>query len=307
MNEVQIYYPDRRGGIIFHGALVLLLTGIASWTLWQASQATIGLTFLLYLIPATFAILVIPFLVNRAIALNNAYYQLRQDGIYLRWGLRVEEIPMNVIEWIHPAEDLEPEVPLPRLRWPGAILGKRHVAGGIVEFMASKTRGMLVISTTEKRAYAISPVDPERFMREYRRLVEYGSISPIPSRSVYPSSLISRMWNSIPARLLILSGILFGLILFIYIMLTIPNQETIPLGFLPNGEPGVQVPTVRLMLLPVISWFFFFIDLFLGLFFFRTKQHEYLAYISWGIGALTPILFLVGSYFILQSGQVLIR
>jgi len=276
---------------------------VAVWGVWNAAQATIGPTFLIYLLPAFIGIVIIPFLLYRLFALNNAFYQLRRDGILLRWGLRVEDIPMNMIEWIHPAEDLEPEVPLPSMRWPGAILGKRHVAGGVVEFMASKTRGMLVISTTRNRAYAISPADQQQFLREYQRLAEYGSISQVPARSVYPSLLITRIWNSLPARILILLGIIFGLILLIYIVLTIPNQETIPLGFLPNGEPGVLVPTVRLMLLPVISWFFFLVDLLLGFVFFRSNQYQYLAYLSWGIGALTPILFLVGSYFILQSGQ----
>ncbi len=303
MEEEYISYPDRLFGLLFNGFLVVVLILAGVWGLWQAAQASIGPVFLLYLLPALLAVAAVPFLLYRALALFGAYYVLKQDGISIRWGLRVEDIPMEFVEWIHPADDLEPQVPLPYFRWPGSVLGKRRVpGGGVVEFMAARMRGMLVIATTQNQAFGISPSDPEHFLSYYQRLVEFGSVSSLPARSVHPSLLITRIWKDSAARLLLLLGFGFSVILLAYVVLSIPAYEQINLGFLTNGEPGDLVPSVRLMLLPVMSWFFYLIDFLAGLFFYRDKESHYLSYLSWGIGMITPLLFLLGSLFILQSG-----
>jgi hypothetical protein len=59
---------------------------------------------------------------------------------------------------------------------------------------------------------------------------------------------------------------------------------------------------VRLLLLPVINTFFVLVDLFLGFFFFRRKESLPYSYLLWGMGALTPVLFLMAAFFILQAG-----
>ena len=301
MSETLDFYPDRRWGLVFHLVLILFLLMAGIWGLWRASQSTSRPEFLLYLVPTLLAAGIVPFLLYRAYALYSAAYQLTQEVIRLRWGIRVEEIPMAVIEWVHPAHDLEPEVPLPILRWPGSILGSRSVpGGGQVEFMASRTQGLLVIATTQNRAYAISPSDPDAFLTGYARLVEYGAIKISTTESIYPSLLVTRIWRSLLARMLILTGLISGLVLLVYVVLTVQTRDQISFGISADLASGITVPAVRLLLLPVLSWIFYLLDFSSGVIFYRNQNHRYLAYLSWFIGAITPYLFLIGVFSILR-------
>ena len=119
---------------------------------------------------------------------------------------------------------------------------------------------------------------------------------------MHPTFLVNRVWTSRLARSLLLIGFIAGFALLALVVLSIPARAQVVLGFRPTGEPGDPIPAVRLMLLPVLSWSFYLINLFLGLFFYRNEESHYLAYMVWVIGALMPLLFLVGVIFILQSG-----
>lgn len=301
MKEEYSFQPDRRLGVIFHIGAILLFTGVGLVGLWQAAWASIGPLFLLYLLPAITALAVLPLLAYRLYALQTASYGLARDGIRLRWGLRVEEIPVENVLWVHPASELGSALPLPRLRWPGSVIGHRHLPGAEqVEFMASSTHALVVIATPG-RGFAISPADPQAFMEAFHRCTEMGALLPMTARSVYPTFLLSRVWADRPGRTLILSEGVLSIILLVWISLAIPARVTVPLGFLPNGTPGAGVPSVRLLLLPMLNTIFLLTNLFLGLFFFRREESQSLSYLLWGNATLTTALFLVATFFILNA------
>jgi len=297
-----IFYPPIRWGLIVHAAGALLLAGVGGYGLWQAFHAIIGPIFLIYLIPSLLALGLAVWLVYRAYALQGAFYSLERDGLRLHWGLRLEDIPMDTVVWARPAEDLETRLPLPWQRIPGSILGSRNLPGvGTVEFMASSWLGIVLVATQE-RIYAISPQDPQAFLNTFQRYMELGSLSPLPARSIFPTILLARVWEARPARYMILLGLGFSLLLLVGTSLAIPGRDQVSLGFTSALTPHDPVPAVRLMLLPVLNGFFFLADLLLGLFFFRQDEGQSLAYLVWGGGALTSLLFLLGMVFVLQIG-----
>lgn len=297
----MIFFPDRRAGIVVHLTLIIIVLGLGLWGYWQASDADVSPIFFLYLIPTTVAAILLPVLGYRIYSLLNAYYVLRRDGIRLHWGLRDEQIPMDIIEWVHPADDLEPSVPLPFWRLPGGILGTRIMpGGGQVEYLASTTTGMLVIATPNL-AYVISPSEPDDFRMKYQAMIELGTVTPVMPYSVYPKYLVSQVWTSRLARTLILVSFLLNIILLVYVVLSFQNREFVSLGFLPTGIPGDQVPSVRLLLLPVLCIFFTLVDFFLGMFYFRLVKFRYLAYIIWTFGVITPLMFLAAVWMILTA------
>jgi len=300
--DEAVFQPDYRFGQVFHLAAILFFVVLAGLGLWQAAQATIGLIFLLYQVPFLLALGLIPVLVYHYYALQNSRYVLEREGIRLRWGLRVEEIPMTSVIWVHPSSELATPLPLPRLRWPGAVLGNRHLPGvGVIEFLASSSRNLVLIGTPE-RTFAISPADPTSFLHAFERFTEMGSLAPLTPRSIYPAFLLTRVWSALPARALLLSSLVLSLALLVWVSLTVPTRSQIYLGFRPDGTYGDAVPAVRLLLLPVINTFFVLADLFLGLFFFRRDEGLPYSYLLWGMGALTPVLFLMAAFFILQAG-----
>ena len=300
VSEEIVFQANRRVGLAFHLLVILLLLAGTVVGLLQATRASIGPVFLLYLLPVLVSAALIPVLGYYGYALYRSSYMLQRDGVHLHWGLRIEDIPMDIIRWVHPLEELDGALFLPWLHWPGALVGRRSSPGlGEVEFMASSRGSLILIGTTEK-TFAISPEDPQGFLATYQRLNELGSLRPLPARSVFPTFLLVRVWSSRPARALLLTGLGLSLLLLIWVSLAIPTRTQVTLGFDASGIPRDPIPAVRLLLLPVINSMVFLVDTLLGFYFYREAEAQPLAYLSWAGGVISPLLFLVSVFFILQ-------
>ena len=287
--------------MIFHIAVLVILSLIGLAGLWQASIAESGPRFLVYLLVAILAIAFIPGLIYRMYALQRARYILARDGISLYWGLRREEIPINQVLWLGHEQQYRKPHPRPFLRFPGAMLGVQTTGNGkAVEYLAARSNDLAIIETPG-RAFAISPANTTEFLQTYRRLAEFGSLTPIQSISDYPTFILSRSWADRPARILLILSALLALGLIVWVSLSIPSHPETALRLNSNGTPVELVPGVRLLLLPVLNTFFFITDLLLGFFFYRREDTRSLSYLMWASSALTSILFMGAVYFILQA------
>ena len=233
----------------------------------------------------------LPLLVYRLYALVSATYILRRDGLRIRWGLRREDIPLNDIEWIRPATELGFRLPMPWLRWPGAVLGSRKVPElGSVEFLAADLSHMLLVATPEK-VFAVSPQDTGAFMSLFSQVNELGSLAPLEPQSVYPTLLLGRVWEDRIARLLFFISFGIGLVLLTVDAIAVPSLDTIPWL-----TPGSTAPAERLLLLPVLDGIIWLGDLVFGIFLYRRSSDLRIAtYMLWGTSALTGVLLLLGS------------
>ena len=300
MSETIIYTPPRRRGLLFHGIVIVALGAGTVLTFLLGAYQRIGNYFVLLLLVSLLLFAPLPLVIYQTYALARASYRVERDGLRLRWGLRAEDIPLPAIEWVHRATDLASSLPLPRLSWPGSILGTVNTPDlGPVEYLASTTQTLLLIATP-KKVYAISPDDPEGFMRDFERSLELGSLSPISSVSVLPAAYLSQVWSNRTARILIMSGLILVLILFVGVSLMIPNRETVSLGFYPSGAPLPGVPAEQLILLPILGVFSYLIDLTVGLFFFRREQQRLIAHLLWASSVATTILLITAVVFILR-------
>jgi hypothetical protein len=109
-----------------------------------------------------------------------------------------------------------------------------------------------------------------------------GSLESIPAVSQRPDFILARMWNDVRARILVLSGIAVSLLLFGYLALqanTLP--ESVPFGFDPLGNPDPFAPPGRLLILPMIGVFCWFLDLLTGAWVYRSNDDRHLAYAIW--------------------------
>ncbi len=283
--------PPRRTGILIQGGLALWFLAAGGYFFFLAAQDQAGLDFLLHMLIALVLLAPVPLLVYRLYALVSAVYILRRDGLRIRWGLRREDIPLNDIEWIRPATELGFRLPMPWLRWPGAILGSRKVSElGSVEFLAANLSQMLLVATPEK-VFAISPQDTGAFMALFRQVNELGSLAPLEPQSVYPTLLLGRVWEDRVARLLFFISFGVGLVLLAVDAIAVPGLDTIPWL-----TPGSTAPAERLLLLPVLNGLIWLGDLVFGIFLYRRSSDLRLAtYMLWGSSALTGLLLLLGS------------
>ena len=300
MNEGH-YPPPKQLGLLIHVILILVLSGLAAWGIWNLTRVEVGPNFVIFLLDTLLSLVPLPLFVYRAYALSRADYVLDRDSLELRWGLRDEDIPLTDIEWLRPATDLTTPLRLPWLPIPGALLGiRRHPDLGVVEFLAADPRNLLLVATS-KRVYAISPTNAAKFAQTFARTIEMGSLLPAEAKSIYPSFIFSRAWENALARFLWLAGLFLNIGLAIWVMLTIPTLNQVSLGFSPSGAVLPPSPASQLILLPIESSFLFLVGLFAGMYFYRWETHRVLALIIWASSALTSLLFLLAVLFIVSA------
>ncbi len=298
METQTVFPPARRYGLIFHTVAGVVLLGAAALVFFQVYQRETGQVFIFGVLLSAVLASPVPLLVYRGYALTQASYVLDRDGLRIRWALRAEDIPLPRIEWVRPADELGFRLPLPFLQWPGAVIGKRTVEGlGPVEFIASDVRRLLLVATPE-RIYAISPADERIFVRTYRHIIELGSLTPIPSRSVLPAAFLQRVWLDRLARIMIIAGLGLTVLLSAVVILLIPAHPSIFLGYNSARQPLEPVSPERLFLLPFLAVAEYIIDLLVGLFFYRLNDQRIVAYIIWGSSSLPPLLLLLAVLFI---------
>jgi hypothetical protein len=302
VEELYTFYPPRRTGLIFLGVIAALFLLVNVWNLYLLGQATMGPEFLRGLIIALLAPAPLLWLGYRIWALQRASYSLQRDGISLRWGMRVVNIPMTEVEWVQMDYEIQEGLSLPWMRLPGAVLGtgRRPLAGSPVEFMAAGAKGLILIATSE-RIFAISPLEPGLFMQVFSELGQFGSLDPIPARSVLPSFWFGNVWQVRPIRYMLLAAIVLNLALITWVSLAGNARPQFSLGFTPEGMPLEPLPTAALWILPFLNFIVFLADWFFGLFLYRNPEHRRLAYLLWGSSAFVGILFLGALYYILQA------
>ena len=294
-----LFQPSKRNGLLFHGVILVALAILSAWGFINLSHTTVGENFVTYLLVGLIAFAPIPWIGYRAFALMRAEYVLNRDGLELRWGLRDEAIPLNDIEWMRSINDLTHPLRLPSLSVPGAILGlRRHPDLGVVEFIASDRKNLLLVATA-KRVFAISPAHPLDFTQTFARAIELGSVSPAQPKSLYPSFIIGQAWENGLIRYLWLAALFLNLGLFVWVSLIIPSYPNIGLGFNPDGTVNA-VPSVQLIILPLISTFLALTGFATGLYYFRWENTRMISFILWISGALESLSFLIAILFILN-------
>lgn len=299
--RVGHFPPAKQFGLILHVVIIALLAGASIWGFTNLTDTQVGPMFVSYFLISILAFAPIPFLGYRAFALFKADYYIDRDSLAILWGLRIEDIPLTDIEWVRPASDLTHPLSLPRFRLPGAVLGtRRHPDLGAVEFIASSARNLILIATS-KHVFAISPRDAASLVRTFARATELGSLTPTEAKSVYPSFVITQAWESPVARFLWMTGLLLNLGLVAWVGFLIPALSQIPFGFDSSGAPDVTVPSVQLILLPLISGLLFITGFLAGLYLYRWDKERPLAFIIWISSTLSALLFLLAVLFIVTT------
>ncbi|MGB9799301.1 MAG: PH domain-containing protein [Thermanaerothrix sp.] len=292
-SSLWIFHPPRQRGIWINGAALIVNLAVLGIALVQLTEQRPGPRWLLWLVLALLGGIASLGSGYRLAALWRATYTIDRDGLRLRWGLRVEHLPLESIEWIRPGNEAGFPLPLPPFAWPGAILGSRKVPElGDIEFLAAETTTLLLIATPQ-RVFAISPEDPSAFSRAFRQALELGSLNPLPPYSARPVAFVVHLWQDRIARAMVIGGILLLLGLLSLGSLLAASRATIVLGYSPPVQPPSPLPAQRLMLLPILGALTYGSGLILGLYFYRQKEGQAKSYLLWGGGDLALILLTI--------------
>ena len=291
MDQKREHRPSIQRGAIIHLVILLILLAASGYLLWLALfQQTQGI-FILYLIASILVFLPFPFFLYRLISLLRAKYTLSRDGVSIQWGLRTEDIPITEIEWIRLPDDLAIKLPLPRIIFPGAVVGTRkHRDLGIIEYIASDLNQLILIATKD-RIFAISPRNIKAFEDDFHRSAEMGSITPIKKQSSQPQFIVASLMSDKAVRAFLLSSAFLSLLLLVAVSFITPIRATVPLGLEAVGIDREESSSERLILLPLLSLFIFFVDFGFGSYLFRKKGFRNAAYIVFASALILPISF----------------
>jgi hypothetical protein len=293
--------PPKRRGLIIHAVIILVLAVIAVVSFINLTRSDVGPIFLMSLLALLASFMPIPFFAYRIYSLWRADYHLDRDSLAINWGLRVEDISLTDIEFVRSVDDLTTPLKLPSLRIPGGLLGtRRHPDLGMVEFLASDRKKLLLVATA-KRVFVISPDKPVEFTQTFARATELGSLTPTESKSVYPSFVVTQAWQNGVVRYLWLTTLFLNLGLFIWASLIIPSTPFVALGPQFAGSQLETVPSSQLIIFPLASLLLSVTGWIAGLYFYRWEKERALAFIMWGSSMLTGLLFLLAVLFIITT------
>jgi hypothetical protein len=203
--------PPRALGVAV--GVFLLLSGLACVALGvsQLAQASISAALLLWAgLPIAGSVLA-ALAAYRLFGLLTARYVLNRNGIGVRWGWAVEEIPLPSIRIERPSESLWPQLrPTGKVRWPGCVVGSNVIEGlGPIEFFSTRGPQATLLVISPQRTLAISPRDPEAFQHAFIA-ASRGPRSVSPFR--FGPTFSWRLWRD-PARTLLWMGIALPLVL----------------------------------------------------------------------------------------------
>lgn len=300
--ERKLFSPPRGRGLLVNLGLIAALAMFGLALLVLASQTSLGPGFLGYLLGALVVTSPIPVLANYAYSLIRSHYEIQRDGIRLKWGYREVDLPITGISYVELAEDLTFPLAFPPRQWPGAIRGTHQQEQlGTVEFLASQKNDLVMIGTPE-RVFVISPGEPKLFVRTYRKMIELGSLSPIPAYSAAPSFFLIDIWRNPNLRFLLVLTVILSMALFGLVAWAVPTLTEISLGFNTIGDPLPPVSPGQLFLLPALNIIFVIASYVVSLLYFRQKRGQQMVSILWSNNVLTALIFLAAVLFILRTG-----
>jgi hypothetical protein len=298
------FFPTRRLGLLFGSALLFAALGLTLVGLYFLATSEISPWLILWVILPLLGAPAAALISYQLYGLLTARYRMDREGIRVTWGLAEEQIPIGAIEEVHQVD----EVRLPRRPgkgpwWPGCVTGHKQVEGwGEVEFFGTDLSAGATIIQTGGRKLAITPGNPGEFKAHYGEALRSGPLEPVPAISQRPDRFISQIWSDLPARWLILTGLILPLSLLTFLSITSPHLPgAVPFGFGPGGEATTLAPGGRLLLLPMIGGFVWAVDLFIGSWLFRKEPHTLLAYMLWAVGAIVGALFWGASLHLLAA------
>ncbi len=279
-----VYLPSKRKGFLFIISTSVFLVIVSIFLLVKANQAEVQSTSLLLRVAVLISSGLLIWLLYESFVLMTMKYTLLREKLVLQWGFRREEIPANLIEWVKPASQLNDSLQVPLMHIPGLIANYQRIHGvNAIDYAATEIENLVLVATPTQ-VYVISPIEINAFLDQFHRMNELGSLEQVNAKSVRFSTFWARIWQDRIARLLILLSFLLVLALFAFVLTTSIGRSSI------IWEGGENVPSTRLLLLPILNFVLWLLALMTGSYFFLRQTVPVLTvYILWGFSIITSL------------------
>jgi hypothetical protein len=217
-------------------------------------------------------------------------YHLDRNRLFIRWGVTWQTVPLPEIEQVEIGPRLASPLRYRGAWWPGYWAGHGETVDvGLTLFYATTPTTRQVLLVTPTLAYAISPPDPEAFVREFERRRSMGPTQWVEQSSHQSAFTRWAFWSDRAAQgLLALAGLtataLFGRLCWRYPSL----PERLALHLDARGQIDRIGQRSELFALPVIGLLVLAVNLILGFLLYRRERVG--AYLIWGSVAAVHVL-----------------
>jgi hypothetical protein len=286
----MLIVPPRRLGALVGGLLALVTLLLDAFWVWQVINWPITfLTFVQSLL-VLLSLLWLGLLGYWLYGLFTLRYHLDRNRLFIRWGVTWQTVPLPEIEQVEIGPRLASPLRYRGAWWPGYWAGHGETVDvGLTLFYATTPTTRQVLLVTPTLAYAISPPDPEAFVREFERRRSMGPTQWVEQSSHQSAFTRWAFWSDRAAQgLLALAGLtataLFGRLCWRYPSL----PERLALHLDARGQIDRIGQRSELFALPVIGLLVLAVNLILGFLLYRRERVG--AYLIWGSVAAVHVL-----------------
>ncbi len=295
MQEGAIFLPERKSGLMFHLGILLCLAGVAGWGIWQTVRPTSVSIASIAPMVILFSLCLMLLFAYRLYVLLTASYHIENEEVRLRWGWRQIAIPMEHILGVQLHRSLGMRPRVPRMRWPGNVVGVRKVeALGEIEFLATNIRNLVFI-VTERKAYAISPEDVEAFLRTFQHFAEMGAPASLEAHTRSAPNGFTQLWEDKIARALACAMFLASALYFAWVEWALVRPQNADMGMQTSVPSGQAAYIMQWRLLAWFNALILVVNFLLGVVAWQKMERRVYTYLIWGIGLVTVVLFYYGS------------
>lgn len=279
--------PKLQGFLIGTLIIGVLLLGIG-WSVLQMGAGQLSIWLALWVVLPLICLPLLMLVVYRLYGLFTASYSIDRNGLKIRWGLAYDDIPIQQLTRVDRAQAFQmDQMPALGAWWPGLVIGSRIVENlGEVEYFATRGPRDMVVVQSEDRFVAISPKNVDQFLKAVTESLRMGALSTYQAISTRPNFALARLGSDRAALLLVILGGLLPVALLGYLLLAVGGiTDPVAFGFDSTGAVDTLAPAGRLLLLPMIAGASWLLDLFFGMWMYRTSANRPLAYTLW-VGAI---------------------
>ena len=269
--------------------------------------AVVGIVLVTQLIRGSFSLLAfglaVAFLLDLAVLCMVVYwsvatlglrYRLDRNGVIITWGASRLVLPMDRIQAIVPASQVDDELGLTAAfqgrTWSGGWAGCRRLADGRVGWLRSNTSVVRsTVMLTPDDAYVVSPQRPEDFIDAWRVRRPLGPTQHWREEEQRTWLLGLPIWNDhltwvLMGGALVAALVLHGYLAYIYDRL--PEALSFHVDLM--GQTDRIGQRSEILKLPLIAFLMLMLDLVLGFAFYRHERVA--AYLAWGGGLVLQLL-----------------
>ena len=195
-------------GILVGIAAIISLLALDALLLSYLRPSQVDLLFFIFALLVVLSLPVLTLLGYLVYALLNMRYHLHRDALTIVWGATQQIIPMSSIHKVVRGEDLEEEIRMRGVSWPGYLMGRGYVEGvGRTLFYATEPVARQLLVVTPTVAYGVSPADLDGFLDALEIRQHMGPMRLVSHEHRQPGFLSWPVWRDRLALQLLAVGL----------------------------------------------------------------------------------------------------